>query len=87
MLFHYSKAHDRVRRVTAAECDRDWRHTDVNDDEFIVRARSPEQALSIAQRWCVLRADEDKDDMGDLSIIEIASRRQDCRSFTAITEL
>ena len=87
MLFHYSCATDRVSRITTSEADRDWRHTDVNDDEFIVRAKSPGEALNTARRWVILRADDEENDMGDLSIIEIASRRKDCRAFTAITNL
>jgi hypothetical protein len=87
MLFHYSRHANCVTRITTSEADRDWRHTDVNDDEFIVRAQSPEEALNTAQRWLIIRADDETDDMGDLSIIEIASRRTDTRSFTAITAL
>jgi hypothetical protein len=84
MLFHYSKAYDRVLAITAREADTHWRHTDVNDDEFIVQAVNADEALDAAQRWLVIRADDDKDDMDGLHFLEREPKRMDRRAYTIL---
>jgi hypothetical protein len=84
MLFHYSRAYDRVLAIKAREADTNFRHTDVNDDEFIVRAANAHEALDAAQRWVIIRADDDTNDTDGLHFIERDPKRMDRRAYTIL---
>jgi pentose-5-phosphate-3-epimerase len=84
MFFHYSRAYDRVLAIKCREADTHWRHTDVNDDEFIVQAANENEALDAARRWIIIREDDDTNDMDGLHFMERDPHRMDRRAYTIL---
>jgi hypothetical protein len=84
MFFHYSRAYDRVMAIKPTEADTNFRHTDVNDDEFIVQAANADEALNAARRWIIIREDDDTNDMDGLHFMERDPKRMDRRAYTIL---